>query len=228
MSEHSERIIAHMNKDHQLSLGDYLVVYGRVNPKQFVDSSVEITELDETRFTLNYKTPSLEDRYFTLKWADAVEDKDIQVKGFGDLKEKLVAMANYTAEVQGFANKRVTLVLGPEDGSAIMYVIFAFLSLNAYNPSIIRNLVLKDRTFLLLSKYIPYRFPKILATAYKLYESNAIYLFAIIYSIHLVEIAFFDLPYFKKYRVPVANRLKWAAMHFVEGFFVIWRLKSLR
>ena len=49
MSSPSERIIGHMNKDHQLALSDYVVVYGDVNPANLIEESVQLVSVDENK-----------------------------------------------------------------------------------------------------------------------------------------------------------------------------------
>ena len=88
MSSPSERIIGHMNKDHQLALSDYVVVYGDVNPANLIEESVQLVSVDEKQIVIDYdiiKPPIT--KTLSLYWHDAKEDENIQVKAYGDIKE---------------------------------------------------------------------------------------------------------------------------------------------
>ncbi|KAK6456459.1 uncharacterized protein RJT20DRAFT_135212 [Scheffersomyces xylosifermentans] len=220
----SERIIGHMNKDHQLALIDYLVVYGNVELSTIVQPSVAISKVDEKTLVIDYKsTQDSKTHSFSIDWADASEHENVKVTQLSDLKDKLVAMAKYAADKQGFSHKQIKKVLYPSAISSPMYLAFIVLFLNAYDPYILRNLFGKDAIF---QKIIPY-LPAFATNLYGLFESNAAKIAIVLGLVHLTEVTFFTLPQTRKYRVPFPQRIQWILMHLFEGFFVILRFKSL-
>lgn len=225
MSQAKERIIGHMNADHQLALNDYVVVYGNKDANDIEFSSVKITDVDLETLTLEYKLKNSDKPHvFPLKWVDAVEDKHVEVSEYSDLKDKLVSMAHYTAGKQGFAVKQIKTVLYPTIRSLNVFAITFLMILNVYDTSLVHNAFVKDRTFRLISQFIP----SFVGYAYfKIFEERPLVPLLVLHFVHLLEIAFFTVPFLRKYRVPCHQRLQWYGMHFFEGFYVILRLKSL-
>ena len=222
MSSPSERIIGHMNKDHQLALSDYVVVYGDVNPANLIEESVQLVSVDEKQIVIDYdiiKPPIT--KTLSLYWHDAKEDENIQVKAYGDIKGKLIAMAKYCANEQGYAVKKLTKVHGPDFFGAPMYLVWLVLFVNAYDPTILRKLFANDALFNKLIGYLPgWTF-----ALYRDMEKNAHRHIIGLAIAHLGEILFFTKGYLAKYRAPENQRWIWYVMNFFEGFPVMLRLR---
>lgn len=224
MSDPSQRIIGHMNADHQLALIDYVVYYGNVDSANLVESSVGISSIDSDLVVIDYQTKDSDTfKHFTLKWADATEEENVAVKDLTDLRPKLVSMAQYAAAKRGFSHQQIKKVVPPNARGAIWYVIFAVLAVNIYDPLLLSRLVANDWLFNSVVGYIP----QAVKGFYSLVSRNAIKVAAAIYVTHVVEILYFSVPFFKKYRVPTKQRVIWSIMHLFEGFHVIQRLNAL-
>ncbi|CAK9437401.1 uncharacterized protein LODBEIA_P17790 [Lodderomyces beijingensis] len=225
MSDPSARIISHMNDDHQLSLNDYVVVYGAVDPKILVEDSVRITKVDTESIVIEYDiiNPATT-KTLALYWTDAeTEGEEVPVKSFSDIKGKLIAMAKYCANKQGFAMKKLTEVVAPDLGGLVMYPTWIVLLINAYNPSILRNLFANDALFKRIVSYLP----PLAFSAYQFTELNALKICIGLAAIHLSEVLFIARPFLARRRAPTDVRLKWYVMNFIEGFTALLRLKKL-
>ncbi|KAI5962884.1 hypothetical protein KGF57_001323 [Candida theae] len=223
MSNPSASIISHMNNDHQLALRDYVVVYGSVDPRYLNEDSVEIKEVDTEKIVIAYDVinPSLT-KTLTLKWNDTKEHENLRVKSYADIKSKLIAMAKYSAGQQGFVEKKLTKIFGPDAGSFPMYPIWAILLLNAYNPAILRGFASNTE---LIKKTIEH-FPAVVSTIYSWTELHALRICIGLFIAHLGEVLFISRPFLKKHRAPFGTRLVYYFMNLVEGFPVLLRLKK--
>lgn len=223
MSNPSASIISHMNKDHQLALRDYVVVYGSVDPRYLVADSVEIKEVDTEKIVIAYDVINpTSSRTLTLKWNETKEDKNLRVKSYADIKGKLVSMARYSAGKQGYSEKKFTKIIGPDAGSFPMYPIWAILLLNAYDPAILRSFANNTE---LIKKGIEY-LPTVASTIYSWTELNASKVCIGLFVAHLGEILFVSRPFLKKHRAPFGTRLAYYFMNLFEGFPVLLRLKK--
>ncbi|CAI5755813.1 unnamed protein product [Candida verbasci] len=222
-SAHSERIISHMNKDHQLALIDYVVVYGDVDPKYLVEDSVQIKSVDEKQIVIEYdRIKPNQTKTLLLYWSDAKENEDIKVNGLSDIKSKLISMAKYCANEQGFEVKKLTKVIGPTLLSLPMYPIWLVLILNSINPIILRNLFKNDNLLNTILSYLPSNVPHL----YSLFENHSLRIAIGLGIVHATEVLLFTRNYLRKYRTPTIQRYQWYIMHLIEGFFVILRLKN--
>ena len=88
MSDPSERIIAHMNHDHQLALCDYLVHYSKLSSSDFKHDSVKISKIDLKALEVTYKTFLKKSSYYTNVWDDLSDGGSVD--SWGDIKGKLV------------------------------------------------------------------------------------------------------------------------------------------
>ncbi|RCK58761.1 hypothetical protein Cantr_07689 [Candida viswanathii] len=219
----TERIIGHMNNDHQLALVDYVVVYGDTRPDNLLDETVQIVSVDEKQLVIEYELvkPPIA-KTLSLYWYDAKEDENVEVKTLGDVKAKLIAMAKYCAKEQGYAIKKLEKIHWPGPLDYPMYVLWAVLLANAYDPAILRKLV--DRVSV-LKKAVGY-LPPVAFTAYQHVESNALKYVVGLFVTHLAEVLLVTKGYLRKYRVPDNHRWVWYLMHLIEGFPFIFRLKN--
>lgn len=213
-----------MNKDHQLSLLDYVVVYGGENVSQVDADSVFITDVSEEYLDLSYSKGDGSTRDLKLVWDDVSEKELVKVGNMGDIKAKLVAMAKYAAEKQGFSHKRVDKVAWPTKiDLLLMYVTFVVTLATLYDKTLVRRLVQSERTL----SAIAAKSPEFLSKGYSYFENYVNGFAAALYAVHLVEIATVTWPIVSKLRMSLKNKLLWASMNFVEGFLVFGRIKKL-
>ncbi|EGW34085.1 uncharacterized protein SPAPADRAFT_135571 [Spathaspora passalidarum NRRL Y-27907] len=207
----SERIISHMNADHQLALIDYLAVYAEVKPDNLLEKSVKIVKVDDKQLVIEYNLKSEEtSKSFAIYWDDALEDEHVPVEQMKDIKAKLIAMAKYCAKEQGFAVKKLTKVTPPTLASGPTFFLWVVLFLNIFNPNLLRSLPLLKSVV-----ELPY---------YKKFEVYSLKIALGLFAIHVGEITFFTRNYLKKYRTPLKQRLAWYGLQMFEGFHVIQRL----
>ncbi|SGZ49809.1 CIC11C00000000081 [Sungouiella intermedia] len=224
MSDPRTRIISHMNKDHQLALLDYVVVYGGENVSHVDAESVIITDVSEEHLALSYNKENGNNQDLKLIWEEVPENEKVKVDQMGDIKAKLVAMAKYAAEKQGFSHKRVDKVSLPKKLDLyLMYLAFAVSLATLYDKTLVRRLVQNDK----LLRTIAAKCPELLAKGYSYIENHITPIFSTIYGIHVVEILTVTWPRVNKLRMSLKNKLVWATMNFVEGFLVFSRLNKL-
>ncbi|ODV65682.1 hypothetical protein HYPBUDRAFT_153874 [Hyphopichia burtonii NRRL Y-1933] len=224
MSEHKERIIYHMNGDHQLSVHDYVVVYGKVPASQIAEGSAKISDISEKDVTITYKSKAIgKTEVVSLNWNEVPEDQDIKVVAFGDIKSKLISMAKYAAEKQGYSHVQIKKVLTPGVDGWIIYLLSVIVLVGCIDPKLIRRTVEHDAIF---SKILPY-VPQFLANFYSWSEKNFKLIAVITYAVHIFELGIVGLPRLIKYRVPLKQKLVWLVFHSLEGFPSHLRFGSL-
>lgn len=223
LQEVTQRIIKHMNKDHQLALLDYVVVYGNVKANEIVKPSVHLVEVSETKLVIVYDSTKLKSpQTLSVDWKSATEPENKEVTSLKDVKGKLVSMAKYAAAKQGYSHQQITKVLYPRQ-AIVWYLIFGFLALAMYD---VQNLKESFEADPIASKIIPL-LPSVAFKVLKFIEKNIAYIFYSLYTIHLGEILFIMLPMTIKYRLPTSKRFIWFFMTFFEGVFCYRRFKTL-
>ncbi|CUM68502.1 uncharacterized protein PRCAT00006228001 [Priceomyces carsonii] len=223
MTDHSQKIILHMNKNHQMSLEDYVVVYGNVKPALIKESTVKIGDIDVSLMSLVYQDVAGMPQTLVISWDEAIENESIPVNSFKDIKAKLVAMAKYAANRRGYSHKKITKVLFPGSKDIFMYVLFVLLISEVQDPLLLRSAITNNQGLAFLAS----KAPEFLVKGAITLETYASLLFSTLYSIHLLEIVFVTLPKLNKYRVPLNKKLIWIIMNFFEGVYAIQRLNSL-
>lgn len=224
MSNPKDRIISHMNKDHQLALLDYVVVYGQESASDINAESVIITDVSEDYLALSYHKDNGKANDLKLSWNDFPEDENVKVGKMADIKSKLVAMAKYAAGKQGYSHRKVDQVLFPSKPDLyFMYIFASAVALTLYDKTFVRRAIQRDG-FLsgLLAKA-----PLFLASGYSLFENHIKTIAATTYGIHVIEVATVTWPKVSKYRMSLSKKLAWAFMNFIEGFVVFFRLNKL-
>lgn len=218
MSDIQKRIITHMNKDHQLALVDYVVVYGGRPVLLFRPESVHITTVSETEMVLSFVAADNTDESLTIVWSDAKEDENFEVAKLGDLKDKLVAMAKYAARQRGLSHVQITTYTPPS--TAISYAM--------YGTAIALGLAMVRRTWLRdLVVACGGEIPALVNPALSFLERHAKSLTIGMYGIHVLESVFVVRPKVKKYRIPSQTAWAWYGMNFIEGFLVFSRIEKL-
>ncbi|KAK6465674.1 hypothetical protein DFJ63DRAFT_27951 [Scheffersomyces coipomensis] len=217
MSDPSQRIISHMNADHQLALIDYIVVYGGAEIGLFQESSVKLVKLDEKSFTIEYSLNTGEIVQYSLDWNDASESQHLKVESFKDIKDKLISMAKYAAAKQGYSAHRITKILLPDNIFGYgMYVTVITLFLNTVDPNLIPKYLGNDFIYGQIVKYIP-----------TFVKKNIPFIFYLVTLIHVFEVMFVLVPKLKKYRVSTVQSFGWIVMNMFEGFNVYFRFNTL-
>ncbi|WPK25975.1 hypothetical protein PUMCH_003317 [Australozyma saopauloensis] len=212
-----ERIIGHMNRDHQLALVDYTVVYGKQPLASFRPSSVVISDINTKSVTLRFEQANGTIKTVEVEFEKAVEADNLTVSSSADIKGKLIAMAEYAAKKQGFSHKQVKTVAKPRSGiSYTMYALAVVLSATYVKPSLVRNVLssigLQNSTLLAKWAFV---------------ERNISPIFLGTYLIHIMEIVFVMLPKARKYRMPRETAMAWVGMNFIEGFLAFIRLNKV-
>ncbi|CAN3355705.1 hypothetical protein DICA3_B14598 [Diutina catenulata] len=219
MSDPSKRIIGHMNKSHAIALEDYLVVYGNVD--NIDDNSAAIKNIDTELVEVEYRSNG-EVRTHVIRWNNAPEQENVQVKEMGDLKGKLVSMAKYAAEKRGYSHTRVTKALLPNSPDQIvMYFVFVLAVWRRVNPASFQV------TFGSYIAAAVANVPARLLPAAEWIVANGHKIVTAMYWVHLGEVFAVMLPMTRKYRVPLGVKLQWCIMNIIEGFPSWRRFKSL-
>lgn len=221
MSDPKKRISSHMNKDHQIALVDYVVVYGNVKLSSFVNDSAQITDVDEEKLTISYKDNSGAEKEVVIVWNHAVENEGVRVTSLKDVKAKLIAMAKYAAKKQGFSHVQIKKVVPPSKPIELMMYVYAVITvITLYDNHLLRNW-LSGSFFAAVANALPF-----LAAGFEYFENHIVKISLTAYAIHLLEALIVTLPRTRKYRVPFYQRFVWVGMNFIEGFPAFLRLKE--
>jgi hypothetical protein len=197
-----ERIISHMNKDHTISLYDYLAHYGGVSLDPFDSrTSVKMTGIDLESITLSFQRAEGQDE----------EQKVIPIKPPMDTmvsaRNVLVDMATEAANAQQVSPHQIKDYTPPSFApiEALTISITLFTMVVAIYPSI--------------ALFFPYIGPLV-------YDRPLLPLCTCL-ATHSVESLFVLLPLLRKYRVPPPTRIKWVLNHLIEGYPTIRRFESI-
>lgn len=218
----SKRIIAHMNKGHQISIVDYLVVYGDVKLSEIVSSSAQISAINEKAVDITYVTKSGTKQTKTLVWSEIPEKDNVDVKGMSDLKAKLVSMAKYAAAKQGYSHVQVNEYPQFNKDSVLMTAFLIIFALGVYDMKLLKLLLANDPITSSISPYFPVQLWDFL----KLVENNFKSVVFGIYAIHVGEVLFYTIPQMIKFRVPLPQSIAWCSLHSIEGYFSIWKFQK--
>lgn len=219
----SGMIIGHMNADHQLSLIDYLVVYGKVKLSDMVQDSVHMTDVDETGFEVTYDSSSGKDKSMKFLWSELPEDENIKVTSRKEIKDKMVSMAKYAASKQGYSAIQVKKYPPLDHHSLIMGILAVVLALGCYDMQLLKQLYRKDPITSTISPY----FPKFVWSIINFAAAKVKTIAVSMYAVHIFEVLLFSLPNVIKHRVPFPQSVAWCVLHFFEGFPVIKKFNKL-
>lgn len=210
-----------MNKDHQLALVDYLVVYSDVGTK-FDPKTPEIVAIDEVSMDISYFGLDAQPAVETFKWSEIDDNSDVTVASMKDLKAKLVAMAKDAAKQQGYSH--VTVRKYPETSAYTYFMVFLFAItvFGSYDMPLLKKLLLKDPMSVLLYSYLP----ELGRLGLDFIADHVRILGAILFGLHFAELIFVMIPATRRYRVGSA-RYAWWAVQFFEGFPAYMRFKKL-
>ncbi|KAK9239884.1 hypothetical protein V1525DRAFT_279170 [Lipomyces kononenkoae] len=202
----AQRIIAYMNKEHQVSLKDYLRYYKGIVPTR----GIEMRELTLEYITIGYEIVH-------NKGIDQLQAKiefNPPMKSLAEARDVLVGMAMQASEGLGYATLTPVDKFMPPTWHSIPIIVLVLVSTYYvyWNPTAI------DDSEFVLRKYKVYDIeivPKLL---------KVVYWGAIVY--HAIE-ALILYIWTGMYRVPVIKRTAWCICGFLEGFPAIGRFRSL-
>lgn len=216
-SETKTRIIGHMNRDHQLALVDYVVVYGRQPIRTFKPDTVQISDISTESMKLRFELLNGTIKAIDITWSKADEPQSVAVESASDIKPKLVSMAKYAAKKRGYSHTQITKVACPKTGlSYFMYGCAALLTVTLLKPNLVSGTLKSVRL-----NRLPF-FSKWLFI-----ERNIQAIWYTIYGIHVAEVALVLLPKIRYHRMPTQTALTWAGMNFIEGFLPLLRLRKM-
>lgn len=201
-----QRIISHMNKDHALSLVDYLMFYKDITPSR----GVQMRDITLEKVTIAYQiihNKGIDDLATTI-------DFNPPMKSMSDAKDVLVGMAMQAAEGLGYATvKPVDSYLPP--GAISAPIIFGML-MGIY-------FVYYDSSYINSPDCILRRFK---LGGYDVLAILAKSVFWLVAAYHAVE-AWILYFWTGMYRVPTKKRLAWVVSGFLEGFPAMGRFRTL-
>lgn len=223
LQEIKQRIIKHMNKDHQLAVIDYVVVYGNIKASDIIKPSVHMVDVNETRLVIVYDTnKSKSPQTLSIEWESVTEPENKEVTSLKDVKGKLVSMAKYAAAKQGYSHQQISKVLYPRQ-AIVWYLIFGFLALGMYDMQSLKESFEIDPIASKLITFLPTAAFKVL----RFVEKHIAIIFYSLYTVHLGEILLIMIPMTTKYRLPTSKKFLWCFMSFFEGVFCYNRFKTL-
>lgn len=197
-----ERIIGHMNKDHPLSLYDYLSHYGGVSLDPFDSrTSVTMTGIDLESITLSFRR--VEGQEEEKKVIPINPPMDTMVSA----RNVLVDMARESANAHQFSPYQVKDYSPPSFApmEALTISLTLFTVVVALFPSI--------------ALFFPYIGPIVFA--------RPLLPLGTCLATHCAESLLVLRPLLRKYRVPPPARLKWVLSHLIEGYPTIQRFKAI-
>lgn len=210
--EGKARIMNHMNKDHSLSLFDYLNAYCamKIDPDD-PKSSVKMVDITNDHLTLEY----------TWKGSPNTQKAEIAINppmtSLRDARTALVRMAQDAAGSRGYATHRISTYEGPLSNVRDMVTLTVVLV--AVIP-MLRNsllgLIPNDGTD-----------PNSALNRFIEFSKNAGWIPAVVAAaIHIGETVFFLRPKVVRYRVPQPQRTWWYLSGLIEGFPSIRRFNK--
>ncbi|GMG50428.1 unnamed protein product [Ambrosiozyma monospora] len=198
-----QRIITHMNKDHALSLEDYLESYG----------SIKITPLIN-----NIKMESISLDHLILTYTDESKPEKVKIPieppmaDFSEARVKLVEMAKDAATKRGFSVYQIN-EFDPPKTPLHLAVLGLTLSIcaGALNNQLLFTVLetgfgISHETSTTVAAYLPS-------------------ILKLIGSLHILEFLFVLKPLLDKYRVPPFVRSVYTISCIFEGIAVIKRFK---
>ncbi|ODV87677.1 hypothetical protein CANARDRAFT_20414 [[Candida] arabinofermentans NRRL YB-2248] len=201
MSEAQQRIIAHMNKDHALALGDYVAVYGNTNKAK----NIQLTEFELDYMKLTY-TVKKEKKSLKIRFQSPL-------KSFGEARERLVDMAKTSAATRGYSH--VQLLNAPYPTGAFDSTLFGIMCLLCFGITSPSTLKYVYSNFLFMPE----------ATAAGLVEWNTGILAGLL-AFNFMQTIFNLVPIITEYRVPFSVAVEMIAMCMMEGLMFIKRVRK--
>lgn len=234
ISATKNRIITHMNKDHQLSLFDYVNYFMNreiVDPDDGGISSVEMVDIDNDLITLKYTykgSPNPQIAQFPV---------NPKMNSLSDARNTLVQMAKRAASFRGYTVHRVTKFAPIGTTKYARRDILTIINVIIICVPQVRNFVL-DFFFHYVLRYgianddynrldVLRTFPQIVAD-FICFHDDYPWFFASFYMASNIIRTLFDLaPKVFKYRVPQSQKKWWYLSGFFEGYGTAERFDTL-
>lgn len=199
------RIMSHMNKDHSLSIEDYLVVYGKV-PLSNKISNIKMTEITLDHMTISFKHEDIE---FDVTKLIPFEPP---LENLSQARTKLVEMAKFASAKRGLSHFQIKDYRYPGVLGWLL-ILLIHLPIICYTfPSLLKLNVV---TSILPESLLNYL------------QQNALHVFFLTIFIHVGEANTILKPKLNKYRVPTEFKVEWYLSVVIEGFPAIRRLNAL-
>ena len=200
------RILSHMNKDHTLSLYDYLGYYAQIeidpdHPK----SSIKMISIDLDHLILEYTNTVM---HLPTKATIPIVPP---MASMGEARVALVRMAKEAAGARGFATHRIDTYIAPSSFLELSVIVGTFA-----NVPVVRNWMFG---------YLPEVVKE--SSVIKAIEAYPWAIFVSVIAVHLVELVTVMRPLVNKWRVPSGVRFQWYSAAVVEGYPAIRRFKSI-
>lgn len=228
------RVITHMNKDHSLSLYDYINYYkSDTKGKDIIDpdhpsSSIEMTNIENDKITIKYSTKSI------AKSSPQIAEIPIEppMQSISESRVVLVKMATEAAQSRGYATHRISEYLPIGSTSNGVRDILITIGLLITVVPLIRSTFYNTLfAYILPDSINPYDFytaVPILGPIFHFFLEDYPWAAAIIcYSIHIGEALFIMRPKLIKYRVPEDQRKSWYIANIIEGYPALQRINKL-
>ncbi|KAK7206659.1 hypothetical protein BZA70DRAFT_294062 [Myxozyma melibiosi] len=201
-----DRIITHMNKDHELSLRDYLTFYKGIVPSR----NVQLKDITLDKLTISYEL--IHNR--GIDELEAVIDLTPPMKSMAEARDVLVGMALQASEGLGYATVTPVDAFLPPTARSVPII----LSILAGIYYVFVNSAALDNPNSVLRQYklYDYEFVPTLIKA-------GVYL-ALIYHVGEALVLFI---WTGAYRVPSLKRMAWVVSGFFEGWPALARFRSL-
>ncbi|KAH3683822.1 hypothetical protein WICPIJ_005196 [Wickerhamomyces pijperi] len=198
-----ERIISHMNKDHKLSVQDYLVAFGKLDMSKV--KTFQMTHIDTESLTITFR----------LKNTDIDMEKiipfDPPMKSLADSRDRLVIMAKEAAAKQGVSHIQINEYAAPSAFELFLYFVFHAGFFVGLFPVLLDNHIVASLTSQTVIDWL---------VRYSFQVEIAVIL------VHIGEVYFLLKPLIEFYRVE-DFQIEWYIAVLIEGFPAIRRLKAL-
>lgn len=213
------RIMGHMNKDHSLSLFDYLNYYlHRDFDPDHPQSHVEMVDITNTSVTLKYSHKDSPNEQVAIIPINPPMDS------LRDARGALVDMAREAATARGFATHRISEFVAPWASKSALHDILVFATVLVAIVPPLRSAVFGSIGGLL---GIPADGGPFFGGIVSFLEKFPLLPAIITYVGHTAEAFFILKPQVTKYRVPYPQRTYWYLANFFEGFPALQRFNRL-
>ncbi|CDR47009.1 CYFA0S27e00738g1_1 [Cyberlindnera fabianii] len=198
------RILSHMNKDHRVSIEDYLVVYGAVKLDSKVHN-IKMTHIELTHMTITFEHDDLEFPVEKLiPFEPAMED-------LKEARTRLVEMAKFAAEKRGFDAHQITDFKKLSIGSWF-FLAFIYLPFWCYLwPSLLQNSTVLSVLSQSQADWL---------------LTNSLNITYLTLGLHAIECYLFMKKNLEYYRVPIDNQIEWYIDCLFEGYPSVKRFKQ--
>ncbi|ODQ63771.1 hypothetical protein NADFUDRAFT_53425 [Nadsonia fulvescens var. elongata DSM 6958] len=224
------RIMSHMNADHPLSIVDYLVHYGQVAPAAIGNQSPgaenppRIVDFNYTDMTIEYYSSTDNVLSSGSMTKEVIIPLDPPIDSPAGARSSLVNMAQVAANARGFAPHQLNEFRGP-----VSVIDYGTLGIIGYLFGVVAVPGLFLQPFELLGS-------KGLLNGGTLLERTPLTsevekwagpVLALTIVVHVFEIMLVIAPILKRYRAPLAVKVKWIVSTFFEGINSVLRLKAI-